>query len=263
MFSTSFDARKLLAHRIEQAEARWPLLRGCPSAAVIDRLTFLDSLTPDDALLLAHQMSELEARQQAHPPETEEERRAGVAQFPLLESYLEHYLANRPKVIGRIPVKILAGVQKDTAVGGIEGWAKMTGLTEAQLVLPAPHASSIEDLVPVKPARLRKLVAALCAGLLGAKEEKLGSDFSRFTGAIGVTKVSVTATFAQSGGRPAARQLDYTVLAQRPDMERPSRQTSYESYLRLPGTWDFLTEQNAEPSIRHLGTVIQACVDLI
>lgn len=243
MAPRGFDAAKLTAHRIEQARAGWSLLRGCPNTAAIDRLGFLDALSLADAVSLARQLSD-------------------EVPGPLAAAYVHHHQEDRPKSIGRIPVKILAGVQQDAAVGGIAGWAKMMGMTEGQMLPPAPHASTFDDLVPVRPPRLRKLVTSMCAGLLGASETKVSSEMSRYAGSLGPARVTVLVTYPASGGRFSGRQMDYRLQVQKPEFEGPTQPLAYEDCLRLPSNWDFITEQNAERSVQHLAELIRTCVDL-
>ncbi len=79
------DPTKSREHRRQQAERRFPLLRGSPNTAAIALVGFLDRLSDSEQSSFADQISDLADSQQANPGITAEERLALVQSFRWLQ----------------------------------------------------------------------------------------------------------------------------------------------------------------------------------
>jgi hypothetical protein len=251
-------------HREDEARRGWPLLRACPNTFAIVRLAFLDRLSPDDRLEFARQLSDLEALEAQVPQralESNDEYRERLERFPIAKAYLEDAEAGgRHSGIGKIPVKIIAGVRKDAAIGGIQGWAERNCMPSAHLIPPRPLAETLDDLVPVKPARLRKLVAGRVKEDFSADETRLSAEHVRYVGDVPGAKLALDITYARSGGR-AAHQLEYHMWVKVGEGARIGP-LGYESVWRTPSRWDYITESNAEACVDHLCGLIRCCIAL-
>ena len=257
-----FCPHKLAEHRLEQARTRWPLLRGCPNTNAIRLVGYLDMLSLETQLMLVRQFSELEAIEDESPSETINAQKKRLSQFPQLEAYFNDIAeGGKYRGIGKIPVKTIAGVRKDEKVGGIEGWADTVGMTAADLMPPEPHAVRLDDLVPVAPRKLRKRVARLMAEKFGAEEEKQDSETSIFKSRIGETEFFIMINYVRRGGYKT-HQFDY-YLRFRSDGASATDLFAYENILRVPGSWDYITEDNVDQSVKHLGELIVACAGLL
>lgn len=257
-----FDPDRAAAHRVAQAHAGWPLLRGCASTFAIRRLGYLDTLPPAAQVEVAVQMGAFEADELASPPATNAERAERMAAYPALKAYTNDLMGgNAYRGIGRLPVKVVAGLREDAASGGIAGWARTAGLEPALLVPPAGLAGSLDELVPVRPQRLRTLMARTLEAALGATTAKLDATTTRHVARVDGCDVVVDVVFA-AGGRPGTHQFDYWLRCRTPSgaTTRPLR---YEGVLQIAGRWDYVTEANAERSVQHLATVVRACVALV
>ena len=127
--TNNFDPGKRRAHRRAEAEAGFPLLRGCPNTAAIALVNYLDTLSPADQVAYGEQLSSLEEAQAANPPKTNNEFLDLVRARPLLARHMGPSLNLVPPEakaidIRVVPVKLLSAVLKDN--GGLEGWAKRT-----------------------------------------------------------------------------------------------------------------------------------------
>ena len=192
-----------------RAKPGWPLLRACPNTNAFRRLGFLDTLSPDEQGALAGQLAEFEAGESAAPPATMEERIKRIAAFPLVKVYLEDIEnAGACRGIGKVPVKVIAGVREDKTIGGIEGWAAQMGFRPDELVPPRPHAEGLADLVPASPRNLRRLIRTMMTRKFDARETKPSSEITTYTGVVSGIAFGVDVIFARSGGH-SAHQFDY------------------------------------------------------
>lgn len=256
-----FDIAKARAHRLAEAGSGFPLLRGCPNTAAIGRLAFLDGLSAADRIAFAGQISDLADAQTANMAMPLEERGALMRRLPLVEAFLGAAGTRSPSHgVAFLPVKLYAGVCKDTGVGGFEGWAKMVAMPEAAQAPAAAHAASRDELVPVAPRRLRKLIDDAMSARFGAKAERVSSDHTRYAAPLPGGQFTIDIRFASGMG--PAYQFDYHFGA-RMTNGRSVWMESYESVWLSLSRWDYVTEVNAERSVAHLVRVVEACVELI
>lgn len=251
-----FDPAKLRAHRLKEAEAGFPLLRGAPNTDAIARLVFLDALSDSDKIAFATQLADLDAAQAADanaPFETL------LRAPPLVEAY---YAARRAPAQGLafMPVKLYAGVCKDTGVGGFAGFAKMVAMPPEAQTPAIAHAASLSELAPVAPKRLRKLIDEAMTSRFGATAARVSSDHTRYNAAPPGGVLTVDVMFPRGMG--PSWQVEHRFSAKMAN-GRSVWMKSYEGVWRLTPRWDYLTEANAERSIAHFVRLIEACVDLI
>jgi hypothetical protein len=251
-----FDLGKTRAHRLKEAEAGFPLLRGCPNTDAIGRLAFLDSLGDADRIAFANQFSDF---QEAQTADRNQPMEAPLRKAPLVEAFLE---ARRPPAHGVAfpPVKLYAGVCKDTGVGGFEGWAKMVGMPESAKAPARAHAASLEELVPVAPRRLRKLIDDALTGRFGAQATRISSDHTRYGAPLTGGGFTVDVLFARGMG--ASHQFEHHFNA-RMASGRSVWMESYEGVWSIGSRWDYVTETNAEKSVAHFIRLIETCIELI
>lgn len=260
------DLTKTREHRRQQAERRFPLLRGSPNTAAIGLVGFLDRLSADEQLSFADQLSDLADVQQANPAITVEERLALVRSLPLVERHFGRHLGLTTSPIPLIdvrliPVKVLAGVFKDEVTGGFDGWAKLVMLSEEpEARAPAAaHATSLQEIVPIAPGRLRKLISDAMKKRFGAGEQRVDPEHTQFTAQLPGCTVKVDVIFAKGGG--SRHQFDYHVSAKIGDLP-PIAMVSYEGVWLTSGRWDYVTETNADRSVAHLIRQIETCLEL-
>lgn len=265
MTMTALDPVKLRAHRQEQAGLGFPLLRACPGTAAAGLIAFLDGLPPDRRIAFANEVSDLEDAQAARPPGSNAELHDLIRSFPIV------YAAPGPKfsasvpergapAIRDLPVKLLANLLEEAGPAGIDGVAKTLGLSSdpAARSLPAGLVDSPAEIVPVAPARLRKLLDAALKQGFGAGAQRIAADYIVYDAPIQGGHMRLHAMFVAKGR--IRGQFSYSLDIAKAGM--PKRQTSYESVWRMPSAWDYLTEANAARSADHLKTLIATCLDL-
>jgi hypothetical protein len=260
------DPTKTRDHRRQQAERGFPLLRGSPNTAAIGLVAFLDRLSAGKQLSFADQLSDLVDGQLANPAMTGEKRLALVRSLPLVEQHFGRHFgltsAHIPSIDVRvIPVKVLAGVLKDKTVGGFDGWAKLVTFSEEPdaRAPAAAHASSLQEIVPIAPGRLRKLIGDAMKKQLGAGEQRVNAEHIQFTAQLPGGNVKVDVIFAKGG--TARHQFGYHVSAKIGASPLISM-ASYEGVWLTNSHWDYVTEANADRSVAHLIRQIETCLEL-
>lgn len=262
-----FARPALRAHRRRQAELGYPLVRACPTTEAVKFSLYLDGLGEGDRLAYADQLSDLEDQLADQPPASNADIHAVIRSLPLVCGFLAPRMGMvdpepRPIDLRVTPVKVLARVLAESPSGGLDGLAatlRLSGAAEARA--PAPViAASLEEVVPVEPRRLRKLLDAAMDRAFAARPERVGKDSVRYTFPRPEGAVRVDVDFAAPGR--LLHQFDYYVSAQfegRPKVWM----TPYESVWRLASRWDGVTRANAERSAAHLAQLVAACIDLV
>ena len=153
-------------------------------------------------------------------------------------------------------VNLLAGLQK--VHGDLVNWFQKQGLQGTALELPELLVGDSSELVPVRPARLRRLVQTAFAQRFSATARDLGSESWRYEGTRGETSVSVVVRYS---GRMSRPQLDYQVQVRKANQARATRPFCYESLFGVGhGRWDYLTQANTERSVELLGELVEYVV---
>lgn len=261
-----FDAAKLRQHRQEQAAHGFPLLRACPNTSAIALITFLDTLAPAEREDFAKQLSCLEDEQASRPPPTHTDFQEMVRAFPLLARLFGASIGLHPPQataldIRKVPVKLMAKLLAEAGAGGLEAIGKTLMLSdEPEARRPSPaHAASLDEAVPVAPARLRKLIDRMMSDRFGATGQAIDKQHTVYDALVPAGQLRLHATFAPPGRM--TKQLDY-LIEMRPRSPGQGL-AAYETVWRTPGVWDYLTESNADRSIVHLGTLIGVCLTLL
>jgi hypothetical protein len=259
-----FEPAKLRQHRQEQAAHGFPLLRACPSTAAIARITFLDTLAPAEREDFANQLSCLEDEQASRPPPTNADFQEMVRAFPLLVGFFGRSIGLHPPQataldIRQVPVKLMAKLLAEAGAVGLEAIGKTLTLSdEPEARRPSSaHAASLDEAVPVAPARLRKLIGRMMSDRFGATAQAIDKQHTVYDALVPAGQLRLHATFSPPGRM--TKQLDYLI-----EMRGTGRGlAAYETVWRTPSDWNYLTESNAEPSIVHLGTLIGVCLTLL
>ncbi|MCX7326684.1 MAG: hypothetical protein NTW00_00695 [Hyphomicrobiales bacterium] len=259
-----FDAAKLRQHRQEQAAHGFPLLRACPNTSAIARITFLDTLAPAEREDFAKQLSCLEDEQASRPPPTHADFQEMVRAFPLLARLFGASIGLHPPQataldIRQVPVKVMAKLLAEAGAGGLEALGKTLMLSdEPEARRPSPaHAASLDEAVPVAPARLRKLIDRMMSDRFGATGQAIDKQHTVYDALVPAGQLRLHATFSPPGRM--TKQLQYHIEIR----GTGHGLAAYETVWRTPGVWDYLTESNADRSIVHLGTLIGVCLTLL
>lgn len=262
---SSFDSVKLNAHRLEQAALGFPLLRGCPNTGAISLLILLDALPAEERVAYAEQLTKLDEVQASRPPKTNAELHDLIRGFPLVARHMGPILGMvpplaQPRDFRRMPVKLIASLLKEAGPGGVEQIARTLLLSDDPAArLPArEHVSSLEEAVPVKPARLRKLIDQMMKEGFGSEPQRLGKDHTIYDARLPNGQFRLHAMFAPPGR--LLPQFDYRLEIAHDGKARSA--FTYEEAWRLPASWDYLTETNAGRSIDHLRQLVSTCIAL-
>lgn len=253
-------------HRRQQAERGFPLLRACPTTEAIKLTLYLDGLDEAERLAFADQLSSLEEEHEARPPASNAEIHARIRSLPLVAGFLAPRMGMEPPVhrpvdLRLTPVKVLAKTLAEQGSDGVEGLARVVRLSDDPAArAPAPVvASSLAEVVPVEPRRLRKLVDDTLKRTFGVAAQRMDSDHVCYAAARPEGVMRVDVMFARPGR--LLHQFDYHFSAERPG--RPKVwMTTYEDVWRLAARWDGVTQANAERSVAHLAALLSACLDL-
>jgi hypothetical protein len=151
-------------------------------------------------------------------------------------------------------VNLLAGLAKVDAHGGLAGWFQSRGVTGLAMQPPEPLLRDVADLVPAKPATLRRLVQKVFDPLFAPTIRDIGSETWWYEGTLGPSPLRVEIRYSGRMGRP---QLDYQVHFRGDNRTITSPNLCFESVLGVGfGRWDYLTKANAESSVQLLGELI-------
>lgn len=254
----SFDSVKARAHRFQEAELGLPLLRGCASTAANSLVAHFDGLSRDEHMEFARQLSDFAEAQASQQPMSVDSRAVLLQRFPLLGQQFD-IQPRKATGLHMLPVKVIAGVMKDEAVGGIEGWAKTRGLSAESLRPALAHASSLDDMVPVAPKRLLQLIDKTLKDRYGATATPIAKDHISYAAVISGHPVKIEILLP---GRGAFSLHQFSYSFSLPGTMRLPY-LSYESLWLTSTQWDYVTENNAERSIAHFARIIEAAISVV
>jgi hypothetical protein len=256
-------ARVSALYRAELAQevaAGFPRLKRLPNTQVIRLADYLTALAaPErDALLdaMAHFNAAALVPAQYAAEGAERERHPVFGRFLAATAF--RGLAGGYRYT---PVKILGGIARDQAIGGLEGWIKHQAVSGLERQPPEGLVPDLGCLTPVKPAKLKKLVEAAFAKVFAPPPVKLASDCWKYVGVIENSQVVVDLFFGPQG-RVNPRQLQYTLRAAAGD-PNDWRYATYEGLWSLNTVWDYLTEENAERSAALLAELVVYLTGLV
>ncbi len=124
---------------------------------------------------------------------------------------------------------------------------------------PTALVSSLDpaQLKPSKAPQLRKLIEAAFKELFATAKKKLPGGETGYTGVLQGTNITVRIDFAARG-----LQLRYSVSIPDGSKRVFVSRRAYEDLWAAGQGWDYLTEENAEPSIRLLCELLVQMVEL-
>ena len=175
----------------------------------------------------------------------------GTPPNPIYEQFVEATsFLNRISGLRYTGVSLLSGLAKECTFGALPAHFEARGCTGVALELPTNLVRSFADLVPVKPARLRRLVNSALAELFAPLVTDIGSEIWRYEGTLEGALVKLDIRFSGRMGRP---QLAYNTAVRSEGRALGSPNLCFESILGVGlGQWDFITEENAERSVSLL-----------
>jgi hypothetical protein len=227
----------------QEASAGFPILSRTPCTQVVRFLDYWATLPTADQDALLDSLARLASV--IAEPERAAVEMAQRQQDPAL-ARLGAAVAFRGFAGGYrcTPIKILGGIAKNKAIGNVEDWLKTSGCSALELQLRPELLPSPDCIVPVKPARLKKLVDKMLTALFAPRKESLGSDGCKYVGEFDQSPLTVTVLFAPPG-RQNPRQLQYLVNG-----------GTYEGLWHCHAIWDYITEENAERSVKLLRDLV-------
>lgn len=147
-------------------------------------------------------------------------------------------------------VNLLAGLAKETSNVSLPDFFQAQGVTGLALVPPEGLVSDIADLVPLKPASLRRLVSASLDKLFAPQVTDMGSETWRYEGVLEGCGLKLDIRFS---GRMGLPQLSYNAAVRGIGRDIVVPNLCFESTLGVGfGRWDYLTAENAERSVALL-----------
>lgn len=245
-------AEALRAHRRREAEAGFPLLRGCPSTFVVRRLAALDALSGAERLDYADQLSDL-AEAQAVAPLAQGERVALVQRLQLVARVEAQGQGQGRPDLRFQSVKALARLAAEPE--GIAGFVRMHGLEGPAAGPPMPHVARFEDAVPVAPGRLRKAVLGALQARFGGAARKVSADLEQLEAPVPRGRMVLNLGLGGKGWGAMSRQLFYSLWADLDGVRMLP--TSYEDVWLLPAQWDLITVGAVEAAAVHLVRLVE------
>ena len=239
------------AHRRAEAEAGFPLLRGCPSTFVLRRLAALDGLSGAERVAYADQLSAL-VEAEAAGPLSHPARAEMVAGLPLV-AQVEAASRLTPD-LRFLGVKALARLVAEP--DGIAEFLRLQGQPPEAARPPSPHVPSFDAAVPAPPAKLRKLVLAALQARFGGEVRKVSAELDQLVAEVPRGRMVFNLGFSSKGWGAMSRQMDYSLWADLDGVRMVP--TSYEEVWMLPAQWDLITVGNVEAAAAHLPQLIEA-----
>lgn len=150
-------------------------------------------------------------------------------------------------------VNLLAKLAEETS-NALPAFFQAQGITGLALLPPEGLVRDVGDLIPLKPAILRRLVNATFAQLFAAQVTDIGSEIWRYEG---VWEGSAIKLDIQFSGRMARPQLSYNAAVRGMGRTIVVPNLCFESVLGVGfGRWDYLTAENTERSLALLAELV-------
>jgi hypothetical protein len=250
----------LKAHLDGEAQAGFPRLTRTPCSGTIQFLDYFGALAGADRDSLLATLAEIDALNLFPAPAVRERVEALVTTSPASARYLRA-IQSAPFTMGLR----YAGLRMMKAMLGDPTSREMMARTRVTLDftprddLPATLVPDPEPahLKPAKAPLLRKLINEAFPELFATGKQKRMGGETEYYGALEGTNIKVVTDFGARG-----LQLRYSVTI--PDETKTifvSGLADENLWAAAPG-WDYLTEENAEPSIRLLCENIVQIVSL-
>ncbi|MEM1274041.1 MAG: hypothetical protein AAGF88_09495 [Pseudomonadota bacterium] len=259
---SKLDPNRIDAHRRDQAERGFPLLRACPNTSAMRLVRNLDRLGQAELMALFDQWAEYDrlCQTDAATPAAQMER---LARFPVLAAFRKSTAdLLSEKSVSTLPVKTVAGALNDPQIGGrAAAWARFLQLPPEAAEFTTPHARHVDDLVPVKPRHLRVALKRGMEGRFAATEERLSTDTTRYIGRLRAWKIAVDIEFVSNRGWRRHHQFRYEIWLG-PKGGGRLHVPGYEALWSVPAEWDYVTVENLERSVAALCDVVECTREL-
>ena len=248
----------LKAHLDGEAQAGFPRLTRVPSSGAIQFLDCFASLAAPDRDLLLAGLAEIAALNLLPSPEARQRVEALVTTNPAFASYRQ--ARQSPQLTMGLRY---VGLRMMKSMLGDRMTMEMMARTRATLdfiprddlpaaLVPDPDPAHLK---PAKAPLLRKLIDEAFMELFATAKQKRPGGETEYTGALQGANIKVSIDFSGRG-----LQLRYGVKI--PDETKMIFVwgLTYEDLWAAGPGWDYLTEENAEPSIRLLCEHIEQIV---
>jgi hypothetical protein len=243
-----------------EADADYPLLRRIPSTHATACFDYLESISGAEREELLRARARVAALGFVLTPPAQQEILQLVNSNPALVKYRKA-MSQGPLAMGlryqsiRMAKAMLNDAQSVAMMQQTRSTLSYVPRDDAPM--PLVNDADVTKLHPAKAPQLKKLVKPLLQGLLGAKEEKMPGGTMKYDGAFDGTAVKVRVDYA-------ARDVQMIVAVSIPDPERKVVVigTGYEHFFGMGGGWDYITEENADESVRLLPELLRRLVTL-
>jgi hypothetical protein len=240
----------LKAHLDEEAQSGFPRLSRIPSTGIIQFLDYFGTLTAADRDLLLSALAEIDALNLFPPPVVRERLETLVTTNAAFFRYREAMLSP-PFTMGLryVGLTMLKSILADRMSMDMMARTRATLDFVPRDDLPAALAPDPElaHIQPAKAPLLRKLINEAFLELFATGKQKREGGETEYVGALEGTTIKVVVDFSGRG-----LQLRYGVKI--PDETKTIFVwgRAYEDLWAAKPGWDYLTEANAEPSVRML-----------
>ncbi len=151
-------------------------------------------------------------------------------------------------------VNLLAGLIKENKPGGLQAFFQSQNLPALALVLPENLIREMAELVPAKPAHLRRLVSSTFAKLFAPQVKDIGSEMWSYEGHLNGCDVKLHIRYSAKMLRP---QLAYHAEVRGKGRVIASPNLCFESMFGVGfGQWNYITVENAERSVTLLAELV-------
>jgi hypothetical protein len=245
----------LLNHMLAEARSGLTLLRMTPVTSAVQVLDYTDSLAVDDLLRWAGLMAKRNTLDPLGP------EFAAIQNEPLMQAFLKAtaFRGFGPGIRFR-PVKLTEALRKEGNVLGIGLGVPAASWDDAWNVPASWLASDIDQLVPVDPGKLRRMLKETMKAAFGAEESKLDSSETRYVGTAGTCQIALDAEFAR-GGPIKTQQVDFRLWL-KPQARDRVGPLNYAGLWGVPHGWNYVTVSNAERCCKGLVSQIQTLADM-
>ncbi len=216
-------------------------LKRVPDTKVIRFLDHFDSLDPAGRSSLLTILVDWASHQLAGtpPPNPAYEQFSKATSFP-----------GRRGGYRYLDVNLLAGLAKEKEHSQLLDFFRQQQVMDLALVPAEGLAHEPSDLVPVKPAALRRRVNATLQELFAPQVTDIGSETWRYQGQLEGSDLKLDIRYSGRMGRP---QLSYNAEVRGLGRVLGPPGLCFESVLGVGfGHWDYLTVENAERSLALL-----------
>jgi hypothetical protein len=233
-----------------EAQSEFPRLTQIPSTSIIRFLDYFHTLTADDRDSLLAALAQIDALNLFPAPEVRARVGTLVTTVPAFVSYRQAMQSARFTMgLRYVGLRMLKSMLADRMTMEMMARTRATLDFTPRDDLPAALVPDPEPthLKPAKAPLLRKLINEVFLELFAFGKQKGKGGETEYSGTLEGTEIKVAIDFSARG-----LQLRYGVKI--PDETKAIfvRGLAYEDLWAAWGDWDYLTEENAKPSVRLL-----------